>query len=270
MVSPAHPNRASAPVALTVAGSDSGGHAGIQADMLTIAANQVYATSAITCITAQNPDGVSSIQPADPELVSDQLNQLAAYYDIRAAKTGMLFNHSIIETVARFFRERESIELVVDPVMIASSGQSLLEEDTISLLKETLLPRAGVITPNLDEAEILVGGDIDTPLEMEEAGRELADHYHCAALLKGGHLEGNSLVDIVCLPDGSVHSFAQERILNIDTHGSGCTLSAAIAAQLARQEEPLSAITLALNYLRKAMTQAVSLPQGRFINHFPK
>ncbi len=270
MVSPARLRRFSAPVALTIAGSDSGANAGVQADLLAFAANGVYGVTAITCLTAQNPKSITNIQPASPDFVIDQATQVAEFFQIKAAKTGMLFSLEIIERVAAFFAERPSIRLVVDPVMVASSGKRLLQPDAIATLREELLPLATIITPNLDEAEILLGRALDSPQAMEEGARELAQRFRTTALIKGGHLPGSELYDCVCQPDSAPQSFRQMRIEDIDTHGSGCTLSAATAAGLARGQDPLTALQNARLYLRRGMEQGVRLSGQRFINHFPR
>lgn len=270
MVSPAHTSQPQAPVALTIAGSDSGANAGIQADLLTFAANQVYGTSVVTCLTAQNPNGVASIASTHPDQIAAQANAVINYYNVAAAKTGMLFSQKIIECVADFFTKCPDIQLVVDPIMIASSGKPLLEDSAITSLQERLLPLATVITPNLDEAEILYGEKLTTPEQMATAAEALSEKWNATVLIKGGHLEGILLHDVVCEVSGKTHTFTQERIQSIDTHGSGCTLSAAITAQLAKCEDPLSAVSIARNYLRRGMEDPVHLSGNRFINHFPR
>lgn len=260
---------ASAPVALTIAGSDSGANAGIQADLLAFAANGVYGATAIACLTAQNPGSVSAIHAAPGAFVREQADQVHAFYKPRAAKTGMLFNAEIIEAVADFFAARPEIRLVVDPVMVATSGKPLLEPRAIETIKRRLLPLAEIITPNLDEAAILLGRALSGPEAIEEAARELADAHGARAFIKGGHLPGDELTDVVCEPGGQLHFFTQTRIREINTHGSGCTLSAAIAARLALGEAPLDAIAEARRYLRRGMEHPIRLGGDRFINHFP-
>lgn len=254
--------------ALSIAGSDSGGNAGIQADLLSFAANGVYGTTAITCLTAQNPEGISALEAATAEVVDAQIKQALSYYPIRGIKTGMLFNREIVQTVARRLGD-SVIPLVVDPVCVATSGQSLLQADAIAALKENLLPLADVITPNLDEAKLLLGREIDCIDDMDAAALEFAKTYRTVALIKGGHLPGNELVDVVATPDGALRHFQQERIPEINTHGSGCTLSSAIAAHLALGKSPLEAITNARDYLRRGMENPICLQGSHFINHFP-
>lgn len=262
--------RTSAPVALTIAGSDSGANAGIQADLLAFAANGVYGVTAITCLTAQNPRGISAIHAAPAAFVREQANQLQAFFRPRAAKTGMLFSEEIIAAVADFFEAHPAIRLVVDPVTVATSGKPLLEPQALETLKRRLLPLADVLTPNLDEAGLLVGRALASPEDMESAARELAAAYETTAFVKGGHLGGDELHDIVCEPSGRLHRYSQSRIRDIDTHGSGCTLSAAIAARLARGDAPLAAIEEARRYLRRGMENAIRLGDELFINHFPR
>lgn len=269
MVSPHRLPSFSAPVALTVAGSDSGANAGAQVDLLTFAANGVYGTSALTCLTAQNPKGITNIHPVPADFIVDQMSQVAEFFAVKAAKTGMLFSRENIGRIARFFADHPNIKLVVDPVMVASSGKRLLQPDAIECLKEELLPLATVVTPNLDEAEILLDRPLRSPDEMERAARELAERYHTTALVKGGHLAGNELYDVLCEPNGTLRSFRQTRIPDIDTHGSGCTLSAATAAGLAKGMDATSAVQAARAYLRRGMEQGVRLSGERFINHFP-
>lgn len=262
-------SRSTVPVALSIAGSDSGANAGIQADLLSFAANGVYGTTAITCLTAQNPTGVSAIQAAEADFVEAQIDQVLRYYPVKAIKTGMLFNREIILAVARRLKKAPLIPLFIDPVSVASSGHALLQEDALEALKLHLLPLATVLTPNLDEAKLLLNRQISNPAEMREAALDLARAYQATVLLKGGHLPGDNLVDVVASPDGQSQSFTQERILDIDTHGSGCTLSAAIAAQVARGNSIPNSISIARSYLRRGMENPIKLPQSPFINHLP-
>lgn len=264
------PTPRSAPVALSIAGSDSGANAGIQADLLSFAANGVFGTTAITCLTAQNPQSVSAIHPAPVDFIVEQAEQVVRYFPVKAAKTGMLYNDAIIRAVAAFFRKHREILLVVDPVMVASSGQPLVEQNAIERLTTELLPLATVITPNLDEAGILLGGKIDSLESMRAAARELSERFGACVLIKGGHLTGDELHDVVGQPSGSVSQYTQSRITEIDTHGSGCTLSAAIAAKLAQGQTAIEAIEAGRRYLRDSMEQGLLLSGARFINHFPR
>lgn len=218
------------PVALSIAGSDSGAGAGIQADLLTFASQGVFGTTAITCLTAQNPHGVSGIQASPAAFVVEQCTQVAAHFHPKALKTGMLLNAEIVIAVAGFIKA-SGIPAVVDPVMVASSGATLLAPDAIAAVRTRLIPLAALVTPNLDEATILLGrkslGGTDEALELAKA-------YGVPLLLKGGHAEGDDLTDCLAWPTGETKVFQARRAPHVDTHGSGCTLSAAITAQLAK------------------------------------
>lgn len=252
--------------ALTVAGSDSGGGAGIQADLLTFAARGVFGTTAITCLTAQNPDGVSAVEALPPPFVREQMEQVARYFPLGAAKTGMLLNAGIIKEVAAFFAEHGDLPLVVDPVMVATSGAVLLEKSAIAALREQLLPRATVITPNLDEAAVFLGRSIH-PEEMEAAALRLSDVFGTAILLKGGHLPGEDLLDVLVIPGEATRLLRHERIPGVHTHGSGCTLASAIAAELAKGGALPDAVETALAYLRAGMRTPLPIGREHFIAH---
>ncbi|WP_309397756.1 bifunctional hydroxymethylpyrimidine kinase/phosphomethylpyrimidine kinase [Cerasicoccus maritimus] len=254
------------PVALSIATSDSGCGAGVQADLLTFAACQTYGITAFAALTAQNPNGVSAIHELPPEFLVNQLNQLAEYYPIQAAKTGMLFSAPLIEATADFIRKKQ-LKVVVDPVMVATSGARLLQDNAISCLKEQLLPLATVITPNLDEAAVLLGYRPHTADEMRQAAQELTARFGAATLLKGGHLPGNALLDILHLPDGGQHEILAQRIPAVDTHGSGCTLSAAIAAHLARGLSLPSAVRAGHAYLKNGLQNPLHVAGKAFIRH---
>jgi hydroxymethylpyrimidine/phosphomethylpyrimidine kinase len=261
-------NSANTPVALSIAGSDSGGGAGIQADLLTFAANGVFGTTAITCLTAQNPDGVTGIEAMPAAFVREQIEQVHRYFSIGAIKTGMLFNEEIITAVSDFLEAHPEIPVVEDPVMVATSGAVLLHESAIAALQLKLLPRATVITPNLDEAAVLLGSRPKSVPEMERAAVKLATSTGVPVLLKGGHLEEtDDVIDLLAFADGATHEFSARRIENVDTHGSGCTLSSAIAANLARNWELIQAIGEALTYLRRGMRQPLTLNGRPFIQH---
>ena len=221
------------PVALTIAGSDSGGGAGIQADLKTFAALGVHGASVITCVTAQNPRGVLGIQACQPGIVRQQLEAVWAELPPTAMKTGMLYSREIIRTVAAFLKRTQCPPLVVDPVMIATSGKRLLQTNAINALIEELLPLAALVTPNLDETAILTGGKVRTVEEMRAAAREIRRRFGCAALVKGGHLKtGREAVDVFF--DGKDELLlTAPRVKGIRTHGTGCAYSAAITAHLA-------------------------------------
>lgn len=247
------------PVALTIAGSDSGAGAGIQADLLTFAANGVYGTTALTCLTAQNPDGVSAVHPCPPEVVREQILQVRRFYPVKAAKTGMLLDAPIIRAVAAELAQGAALPLVVDPVMVATSGARLLREDAVEALVRDLIPLAAVVTPNLDEAEILLGRrPRETEAGMMADAAELARKLGVAVLLKGGHAAGDRLVDVLADAGGRVLATCRAtRVPDIDTHGSGCTLAAALAARLARGESLADAVASAHAYLQSALAEAI-------------
>ena len=222
------------PVALTVAGSDSGGGAGIQADLKTFHSLGVFGTSAITCITAQNPSRVSSVQPVKPRIVAEQMERVLEAFPVRAAKTGMLYDAAIIKTVAGIFRRQRLRNLVVDPVMIATSGAVLLKRTAVAALETELLPLAAVVTPNLAEAEALTGRKLRTLTEVRGAARELAEKFGVPVLVKGGHLPGMARAVDVLYDGQRIVEFSAPVVRAARPHGAGCTFSAAIAAHLAR------------------------------------
>jgi hydroxymethylpyrimidine/phosphomethylpyrimidine kinase len=255
------------PVALTIAGSDSGGNAGIQADLLTFSALGVYGTTVITCLTAQNPKGVSMVEESPIDMVSEQLRQVASFFAIKAAKTGMLFSESIIRKAADFFTVHRRIKLVVDPVMVATSGAVLLQENAIAAMQTILIPLATIVTPNLDEAGVLLGHKPNSESEAIDAALILADRFGVPFLVKGGHLAGDNLVDVLARPKTKPRVFHSMRVPKVDTHGSGCTLSAAIAAQLARGKSLDDAVSAARTYLRRGLAGPLTLGHNAFIAH---
>ena len=246
------------PIALTIAGSDSGGGAGIQADLKTFAALRVHGTSAITCLTAQNPKGVLGIQAARPAMVRQQLEAIFAELPPRAIKTGMLFSAAIIRTVTAFLQSRPSVPLVVDPVSVATSGASLLKPAAVRALLNDLLPRATLITPNLDEVRLLLGRDVPDVEAMRQAARDLRNRYGCAVLVKGGHLRGmREAVDLFFDGTGEL-LLSAPFVRGVSTHGTGCTYAAAITAYLAlghplptavRRAKPFITVAIAHSYL---------------------
>lgn len=255
------------PVALSIAGSDSGGGAGVQADLLTFAANGVFGTTAITCLTAQNPDGVSGVVALEPEFVAEQARQVFRFFAVRAVKTGMLFNAPIIAAVAGLLREHREIPVVVDPVMVATSGAALLQPEAVAAVSAQLLPLAALVTPNLDEAAVLLGRRPGDEAEMRAGALELAKRFGVPFLLKGGHLRGNELVDVLATPDGGLSRWACLRIEGVDTHGSGCTLSSAIAAQLALGRALPEAVAAGRDYLRRGLERGAAVGGRTFIAH---
>ena len=236
------------PVVMTIAGSDSGGGAGIQADLKTFAALGAFGTSAITCLTAQNPSEVRGILAVTPAMVTLQVETIVTGFHVAAAKTGMLYSAAIIEAVAKTIKRRRIPWLVVDPVMIATSGARLLRRDAVRALCNRLLPLADIITPNLPEAEALCGYAIGNLWDMESAAREIGARYHAACVVKGGHLPGNKVVDVLFYA-GHMYRFRSTR-LRVATHGTGCMFSAALTALLARGLELPEAVRGAKRYVR--------------------
>lgn len=241
---------------LTIAGSDSGGGAGIQADLKTFRALGVHGTSAITCLTAQNPKGVTGIQACPPEMLRKQMDAVFAELKPAAAKTGMLFSTPLIRVVVEQFRRRNAPLLVVDPVMVATSGARLLKPSAIRVIQRELLPLATLATPNLDEAELLVGRKLTEVEDLRWAARETHRRFGCAALVKGGHLRG--LADAVdVFYDGSTELLLSAPFVRgVSTHGTGCTYSAAITAGLARGLKLPDAVQLGKNFITNAIANS--------------
>jgi hydroxymethylpyrimidine/phosphomethylpyrimidine kinase len=248
-------------VALTVAGSDSGGGAGIQADLKTFAAHGVYGVSAITAVTAQNTQGVSAVQVLKPGTVLSQIGAVITDFTVSAVKTGMLANATIVEAVARAIRSAQLAPVVVDPVMVAKSGDRLLDERALAALTRELLPLAALVTPNLPEAEVLAGIRVRTVEDQREAARRIVGLGARAVVVKGGHAASDDIVDV--LFDGQTFTeFRTERVPGTSTHGTGCTFSAAIAAQLALGRSIPEAIPLAQVYVGRAIRNAPGLGHG--------
>ncbi len=260
------PRLPSLPIALTIAGSDSGGGAGIQADLKTFAALGVHGTTAITCLTAQNPAGVAGIQVATPALVRRQIEAVFAELPPSAAKTGMLFSKAIIKEVAKALSMHRGLPLVVDPVMVATSGARLLRPTAIHALQQDLLPLASIVTPNLDEAVILAGGALRSVEDLRAAAREIHRRFGCAALVKGGHLRGQrEAVDIFF--DGREELLLTAPFIRgVSTHGTGCTYSAAIAAWLAQGATLSRAVTGAKELVSRAIARSVRVARHFALN----
>jgi hydroxymethylpyrimidine/phosphomethylpyrimidine kinase len=257
------------PVVLTIAGSDSGAGAGIQADLKTFAALGVYGVSVVTAITAQNTVGVRAVQEIDPEVIAAQLDAVAEDFSIAALKTGMLSSAAIVETVAAGLRRHALHPLVVDPVMVAKSGDRLLRQDAVDTLRRRLLPLAYVVTPNIPEAEVLTGLTIRAHADRVAAGRAIMELGANAVVIKGGHSDEDPIVDLLVDREG-VHEFRAARIATRSTHGTGCTFSSAIAAGLGRGEDLATAVGEARAYLSSALAQAPGLGHGHGpLNHFP-
>jgi hydroxymethylpyrimidine/phosphomethylpyrimidine kinase len=248
------------PVALTIAGSDSGGGAGMQADLKTFAALGVHGTSAIACLTAQNPKCVLGVEPCTPKMLRLQIEAVFAGLRPAAVKTGMLYSAENISVVANFFRSAKfksgNLKLVVDPVMVATSGARLLKPAAEKSLKEKLLPLATLITPNLDEAEILAGQKIRSPEDLRSAARKIVSRYGCAALVKGGHLKNSSEAMDIFYDGETELLLSAPFVKGVSTHGTGCTYSAAICAALALGHSLPQAVEIGKNFITAAITNS--------------
>jgi hydroxymethylpyrimidine/phosphomethylpyrimidine kinase len=247
---------------LIVAGSDSGGGAGIQADIKTVSMLDAYAATAITALTAQNTEGVFGVLPIPPEFVRRQIEVVLDDIGADAIKTGMLHDAAVIETIAAVLRERAAaIPVVVDPVMVAKGGARLIDPAAVEALKRLLIARAAIVTPNLPEAEILCGTAIGNLAQMRAAGEILLALGCRAALVKGGHLSGETVLDVLVTADGA-RVWESPRIATRHTHGTGCTLASAIAAGLAQGQDLESAVDRARTYVQRAITGAPGLGRG--------
>ena len=246
--------------ALTIAGSDSSGGAGIQADIKTMTANGVYATSAITALTAQNTTGVYGILESTPEFLANQLDCVFTDIFPDAVKTGMVSSTALIAVIADKLRQYGSRNIVVDPVMVATSGARLISEEAVDALKEKLLPLATLLTPNIPEAEVLSGMTISDPAGMEKAAQAISEQYGCAVLCKGGHQISDA--DDLLWRNGSGVWFRGRRIQNSNTHGTGCTLSSAIASNLAKGYDLDQSVQRAKDYISGALAAMLDLGRG--------
>ncbi len=246
--------------ALTIAGSDSSGGAGIQADIKTMMANGVYAMSAITALTAQNTTGVAAIMEATPEFLGQQLDCIFTDIYPDAVKIGMVASGSLIEMIAAKLQEYKASNIVVDPVMVSTSGSKLITDEAIDVLKEKLFPIATVLTPNIPEAEVLVDWKITAEEDMIKAAAEISEKYHCAVLCKGGH-SLNDANDLL-YANGSYQWLKGKRIQTKNTHGTGCTLSSAIASNLAKGYPLTEAVEKAKEYISKALAAGLDLGKG--------
>jgi hydroxymethylpyrimidine/phosphomethylpyrimidine kinase len=255
------------PVVLSIAGSDSSAGAGAQADLKTLSAMGVYGVTALTCVVAEVPGMVKAIEPVAPAIVSAQIRLLFESFPIAALKTGLLCSVPIIECVCDtletlFANAPRRPFLVVDPVMIATAGTALLEPDAVLFYKERLFPLAGLVTPNLDELAVLVGRPIENLDEMRDAGQQLVAQHRTAFLLKGAHLRQSLAIDLLITPSGEVSEFSAPFIPGISTHGTGCTLSAAIAAGLARGSALQDAVGDAKTFVSRAIAQFLRWEQS--------
>ncbi len=256
------------PVALTIAGSDSGGGAGIQADLRTFSFHRVHGTSALTCITAQNTQGVSRVDALEPVAVIAQIEAVVQDIGVQALKTGMLLNSPIITAVTDYLQGLSGVDCVIDPVMVSRTGAQLIDDDAIAALKR-LIPLATVLTPNRYEAEILSGQSIQTLEDMETAAQTIHKLGANAVIVKGGGFQG-PLRGVDIWYDGSTLTKLTTRCIDTaDTHGTGCTLSAAIAANLALGHSPLAATKRAKDYVTQALSHSLRIGQGQGpVGHF--
>ena len=253
---------------LIAAGSDSGGGAGIQADVKAVTAMGAFAATAITALTAQNTEGVHGVMPVEPAFIGQQIEVVLTDIGADALKTGMLHSAEVIETVSAAFKKHApDAPLVVDPVMVAKGGHRLLLGDAEAAMRDTLLPMAALLTPNLPEAEVLAGFPVRVELDMRRAAERLAEFGAKAVLMKGGHLEGETVVDLL-YHNGRFDRFEGRRIASRSTHGTGCTLASAIAAGLAQKMSLLDAVSRARHYVRRAIETAPGFGRGHGpLNH---
>ena len=245
---------------LTISGSDCSGGAGIQADLKPMLANGVYGMSAITALTAQNTTGVSAIMNVTPEFLGQQLDSIFTDIFPDAVKIGMVSDKELIRMIAVKLRQYQPKNIVIDPVMVATSGARLIAEDAVAVLKQELFPLADVLTPNIPEAEVLLGSSIETAEDMEKAAEEISRKYACAVLCKGGH-SINDANDLLYSSNQATW-FAGKRIANPNTHGTGCTLSSAIASNLAKGHTMAEAVKLAKEYISGALGAMLDLGKG--------
>ena len=257
---------------LTIAGSDSGGGAGIQADIKAISAMGCYAASAITAVTVQNTIGVQAVHPIPLDILEGQIDAVLSDIGADAVKIGMLYSAEVVTLVARMIEKYGIRNLVLDPVMVSTSGHRLIEETGIEVIKEKLMPLARVLTPNVPEAEMLIGRTISGEEDFPEVARELAEKYGISVFLKAGHLTGETPTDYFYnAEDGSTTLLPSKRVYTQNTHGTGCTLSSAIAAALAKGEDLSTAAKSAKSYLEQAIISGADYEIGHGhgpVNHF--
>ncbi len=260
-------NRPAPPAVMTIAGSDCSAGAGLQADLKTFQHFGLHGLTAVTCIVSETANIVRRVDAVDPAMMEDQIRLMLAAFPLTVVKTGMLGSAEHVRRVAAVFREHPHIALVVDPVMIASTGASLLEADAIAVYRNELLPLATVITPNLPEAETLLGAEIPDATAMERAARQLSAEYGCAVLLKGGHLGGAECLDLLFEKE-SLHRFTSPRQNVMASHGTGCTLAAAVASGLALGKTLPESVRLAKTYLDESLASSYSFqsPDGQHLH----
>ncbi|RHX92071.1 bifunctional hydroxymethylpyrimidine kinase/phosphomethylpyrimidine kinase [Leptospira stimsonii] len=260
------------PVTLTIAGSDSGGGAGIQADLKTFTALGTFGTSAITCLTAQNPSGVTGILEVDVDFLEKQISAVMDYFPVKAIKTGMLFSTSIIERTHSLLSARKKSApffLVIDPVMVATSGAKLLQDSAIDALLNRLIPLAELITPNLDEAEILCGKKIKSSSEMTDLAKDIFEKFGVPVLLKGGHLQNEKMALDILYDGKEIYKFEKPFVTGFYPHGTGCTYSSAITSYLALGNSLVEAVGNAKEYLHAAIEHAYTAGKDKTLNHTP-
>lgn len=257
-------NRPAPPAVMTIAGSDCSAGAGLQADLKTFQHFRLHGLTAVTCIVSETANIVRRVDPVDPAMVEDQIRLMLAAFPLTVVKTGMLGSAELVRRVAAVFREHPGVALVVDPVMVASTGASLLEADAVAVYKNELLPLAAVITPNLPEAETLLGSEIPDAAAMEVAARKLSETYGCAVLLKGGHLGSTECVDLL-FDKQTLHRYSSPRLDVAASHGTGCTLAAAVAAGLALGKPLPESVRIAKAYLNETLATSYSYqsPDGQ-------
>ena len=259
------------PIILSIAGSDPSGGAGIQADIKAISSLGGYAATAITAITVQNTRGVAKVNYLPPVVVTEQIKAVFNDLDVAAVKIGMTGQYDIVKAISYALFKRKDIPVVLDPVMVATVGRKLAENKAIEALRLFLLPQCKVATPNLLEASVLLGKEVRTTDDMKQAAIALWQQYHCAFLLKGGHLEGDEMVDV--LFDGQFHYFSGPRIETKNLHGTGCTLSSAIATYVGKGYELVEAIAQAKEYMNQVIAAGAHLAVGHGngpVWHFPE
>jgi hydroxymethylpyrimidine/phosphomethylpyrimidine kinase len=259
-------NHSSPPVALTIAGSDNSAGAGLQADLKTFGAFGVYGVTAATCVVAEVPGMVSAIQPLETNIVAEQIGLCFRAFPVGALKTGMLYSREIIETVAHCL-EANTAPVVVDPVMVASSGDPLLKPDAVEAYKTLLFPRAALITPNADELAVLADCQITSLEVMHNVALGLASKFGIPFLAKGGHLRGDRAVDWLAFPDGAALEFSEPFIPGANPHGTGCTYSSAITAALARGISLIESVARAKKFITRAIAERFSWVDTTCLNH---
>ena len=259
-------------VVLTIAGSDSGGGAGIQADLATFSAMGVFGTSVVTALTAQNPQSVTCVQEASLEMVEAQIRQVMEFFPVDAVKTGMLPTAGCVELVANlleYYRGKRKFELVVDPVMVATSGQELVAEEVAEAFKECLFPLADLVTPNLEEVRMLTVVEPANLSILEKVGLEFAHTFQSGALLKGGHFTGNESVDVLVTKTGQSRRFVSERIMGVDSHGGGCSLASAVAACMALGYDVEQAVGYAKAFIDTGFREPVEIGGTQYLRRIP-